>query len=160
MVFMSPSCDRCYGNLVRVSMLIQRNSHEPLKSAAEIDPKPTVGNRSYRVYRLLRELIKVGATAGQSLTSDSNSISLDTAERLLRQVGHLNVAMNRNITAISAPAMTAIRKVWSSGVLECSHREPDAGIINTPATISRYRNFKRSRIVMRGILRSGLSPEK
>src|SRR5271170_6794055 len=39
MLFMSPSCSRGRGNWVRVSLLIQRNSHEPLVSPAEIDPE-------------------------------------------------------------------------------------------------------------------------
>src|SRR5271170_4063160 len=37
MLFMSPSCGRRRGNWVRVSLLFQRNSHEPLVSPAEID---------------------------------------------------------------------------------------------------------------------------
>jgi hypothetical protein len=42
MIFMSPSCGTRCGNWVRVSMVIQRNSHEPLESPAEIDPNRSV----------------------------------------------------------------------------------------------------------------------
>src|SRR3984957_20531368 len=54
MLFMSPSCGGRCGNWVRLSMVIQRNSHELIESAAEIAPKPPDATGRFRGAQLGR----------------------------------------------------------------------------------------------------------
>jgi hypothetical protein len=95
---------------------------------------------------------------GQVQDTDWNRACREIFERLARHFEHVNVKMNNDITAISANAITPDRNVWLSGVLEPSHRTPQAGIVIAPAIISRYRVFKRSRTVIRSFPVDGMEP--
>jgi len=140
-----PSCDslREFGARFDVIQRIAR----PLKSAAEIDPS----RQSEQIIGIrLRELIKVVPQRG-SLLRPTRTVFLDTAERLLRQVG-TDVAMNRNITRYLHLRCGNPKSVVQRRTRIVATESPMQESSITPSYISRYRNFKRSGSSLRGIL--------